>query len=372
MLSGDSHPKAIKKLYGRYSCEVKKLVTATLFVAFILGITIFLLTGNEEDQTHSTPVTVEEIPVGSDSQESEEKTSLSEVDLSGLSETMLNIELIRLKQIDLTELVGKTFTLNIEEVRASHLERVEAFKERVILAQEVNVLLGSYPWGPSTAVEELQSLLGLVVDGVYGEGTRAAHLSELEIRKLAVDNVPNGAQLMNVSSSINNSPESGDCFEETPELRSCWPGHEGGNETIIQNAFDALPLALRNRIPSNFILVNGCHPFSDRCPYGVMDSRGWGSDGRCCDMPWGRSIWISNRGINSGHLNDIMLHEAFHAVEYTTLSSDMRDRIKNEFGDSERAADGAVAYFGGNWQHYRGSGTGISDSQSALFDEIFS
>lgn len=78
---------------------MKKLVTAALFVAFILGITIFLLTGNEEDQTHSTPVTVEEIPVGSDSQESEEKTSLSEVDLSGLSETMLNVELIRLKQI---------------------------------------------------------------------------------------------------------------------------------------------------------------------------------------------------------------------------------------------------------------------------------
>jgi len=350
---------------------VKKLVFTALSIAFILGLTIFLLTSNEENQTDSISVTVEEIPTISDGQESEEKTSLSGTDLSDLNETTLNIELIRFEQIGLIELFEKTVILNIEEVRARHLERVEAFKERVLLAQEVNVLLGSYPWGPSTAVEELQSLLGLVVDGVYGEGTRAAHLSELEIRKLAVDNVPNGAQLMNVSSSINNSPETGDCFEETPELRSCWPGHEGGNETIIQNAFDALPLALRNRIPSDFILVNGCHPFSDRCPYGVMDSHGWGSNGRCCNMPWGRSIWISNRGINSGHLNDIMIHEAFHAVEYTTLSSDMRDRISSEFGDSERAADGAVAYFGGNWQHYRGSGTGISDSQSALFDEIF-
>ncbi len=338
---------------------MKRLVFAALFFAFILGIAIFSLTNHDSD-TAIFSLTNDE---ASDDGESEEKTSLSGA--------ILNIELIRVEQLDLTELVRETFTLNIEEVRAKHLKRVEAFTERVVLAQEVNILLGNYPWGPSTEVEELQSLLGLVVDGMYGEETRSAHLSELEIRKLAVDNVPNGAQLINVSSSTNNPSKSGDCFEETPELRSCWPGHEGGNEKIIQNAFDALPEVLRNRIPSDFILVNGCHPFSDRCAYGVMDSRGWGSDGRCCDMPWGRSIWISNRGINSGHLNDIMIHEAFHAVEYTTLSSDMRDRIRNEFGDSERAADGAVAYFGGNWQHYRGSGTGISDSQTALLNEIF-
>ena len=338
---------------------MKKLVFAALFFAFILGIAIFSLTNHDSD-TAIFSLTNDE---ASDDGESEEKTSLSGA--------ILNIELIRVEQLDLTELVRETFTLNIEEVRAKHLKRVEAFTERVVLAQEVNILLGNYPWGPSTEVEELQSLLGLVVDGMYGEETRSAHLSELEIRKLAVDNVPNGAQLINVSSSTNNPSKSGDCFEETPELRSCWPGHEGGNEKIIQNAFDALPEVLRNRIPSDFILVNGCHPFSDRCAYGVMDSRGWGSDGRCCDMPWGRSIWISNRGINSGHLNDIMIHEAFHAVEYTTLSSDMRDRIRNEFGDSERAADGAVAYFGGNWQHYRGSGTEISDSQTALLNEIF-
>ena len=338
---------------------MKRLVFAALFFAFILGIAIFSLTNHDSD-TAIFSLTNDE---ASDDGESEEKTSLSGA--------ILNIELIRVEQLDLTELVRETFTLNIEEVRAKHLKRVEAFTERVVLAQEVNILLGNYPWGPSTEVEELQSLLGLVVDGMYGEETRSAHLSELEIRKLAVDNVPNGAQLINVSSSTNNPSKSGDCFEETPELRSCWPGHEGGNEKIIQNAFDALPEVLRNRIPSDFILVNGCHPFSDRCAYGVMDSRGWGSDGRCCDMPWGRSIWISNRGINSGHLNDIMIHEAFHAVEYTTLSSDMRDRIRNEFGDSERAADGAVAYFGGNWQHYRGSGTEISDSQTALLNEIF-
>ena len=338
---------------------MKRLVFAALFFAFILGIAIFSLTNHDSD-TAIFSLTNDE---ASDDGESEEKTSLSGA--------ILNIELIRVEQLDLTELVRETFTLNIEEVRAKHLKRVEAFTERVVLAQEVNILLGSYPWGPSAEVEELQSLLGLVVDGMYGEETRSAHLSELEIRKLAVDNVPNGAQLINVSSSTNNPSKSGDCFEETPELRSCWPGHEGGSEKIIQNAFDALPEVLRNRIPSDFILVNGCHPFSDRCAYGVMDSRGWGSDGRCCDMPWGRSIWISNRGINSGHLNDIMIHEAFHAVEYTTLSSDMRDRIRNEFGDSERAADGAVAYFGGNWQHYRGSGTGISDSQTALLNEIF-
>lgn len=366
MLSSDSHLKAIKKFYKRYSCEVKKLVTATLFVAFILGITIFLLIDDEENQTQSTPITDERVPVISDSEVSEEKNSL-------------NIELIRVLQLDLSKLAEETFTMNIEEIRASHLERVEVFKERVVLAQEVNTLLGSYPWGPSTEVEELQSLLGLVVDGVYGEDTRTAHISELTIRKLIIDNVPNGTESVKVATSVNRLPipeivsiPARDCLEETPHLRSCWPGHEGGNEPTIQAAFDALPLALRNRIPSDFILVNGCHPFSDRCPYGVMDSRGWGPNGRCCDMPWGRSIWISNRGINSGHLNDIMIHEAFHAVEYTTLNQDIRTRLTGEFGDSERAADGAVAYFGGNWQHYRGSGTGLTDSQSALFDEIFS
>ena len=65
------------------------------------------------------------------------------------------------------------------------------------------------------------------------------------------------------------------------------------------------------------------------------------------------------------------MHEAFHAVEFLTLSQDIRSRIQSVFGDSERAADGAVAYFGGNWQHYRGPGTGLTESERALFDEIF-
>ena len=297
-----------------------------------------------------------------------EKTNLFEVNSS-----ILNIERERLTPtLSLEELVEPT-GLNIERIRAEQsdilLQRIESFKT---LALEVNVLLADYLWGPSTGVEELQSILGLVIDGVYGEETRAAHLAELEIRKLAADNVPNGPEIIKAASSASATPPvAKDCFQETPAVMSCWPGYEGGNESTIEAAFNRLPAPLRNRVPSDVTLVNGCHPFTNRCPYGVMDSYGWGPDGQCCDFPWGRSIWISNRGISSGHLDDIMMHEAFHAVEFLTLSQDVRSRIQSVFGDSERAADGAVAYFGGNWQHYRGSGTGLTESERALFDEIF-
>ena len=85
---------------------MKKLVTATLFVAFILGITIFLLIDDEENQTQSTPITDERVPVIPDSEVSEEKNSL-------------NIELIRVLQLDLSKLAEETFTMNIEEIRVA-------------------------------------------------------------------------------------------------------------------------------------------------------------------------------------------------------------------------------------------------------------
>ena len=347
---------------------MRKSLIITLFALLLVGATIFFFNSNEDEQTLFVAA----------NQESEKPAALKEGDLFESSQLNQNIESIRIRQIISSIFVGENFVTNIEKIKAEQTSRIEAFRHNVLLAQEVNILLAAYPWGPSTEVKDLQAILGVVVDGVYGESTRTAHISELEIRRLIVDNVPNGTKGIKTATSVNNLslPEpvevpTIDCLEETPHLRSCWPGHEGGNEPMIQAAFNNLPGSLRNKIPSDFILVNGCHPFSDRCAYGVMDSQGWGPNGRCCDMPWARSIWISNRGINSGHLNDIMIHEAFHAVEYTTLSRDMRDRLSSEFGDSERAADGAVAYFGGNWQHYRGSGTGLTDSQSALFDEIF-
>ena len=34
---------------------------------------------------------------------------------------------------------------------------------------------------------------------------------------------------------------------------------------------------------------------------------------------WSQSIWISDRGLTSGYLNDILLHESAHAYSFLTL-----------------------------------------------------
>jgi len=52
------------------------------------------------------------------------------------------------------------------------------------------ILTGAYSWGPSSTTEALQTVLGIVADGWYGNQTRSAHLTELEARGLSIDGVP--------------------------------------------------------------------------------------------------------------------------------------------------------------------------------------
>ena len=52
------------------------------------------------------------------------------------------------------------------------------------------ILTGVYSWGPSSTAEALQTVLGVVADGWYGNQTRSTHLTELEARGLPTDGVP--------------------------------------------------------------------------------------------------------------------------------------------------------------------------------------
>ena len=54
-----------------------------------------------------------------------------------------------------------------------------------------DVLLRSYAWGEqSVSVSELQVILGVAVDGLYGKATRAAHVAALQEDGLAETGVP--------------------------------------------------------------------------------------------------------------------------------------------------------------------------------------
>ena len=52
------------------------------------------------------------------------------------------------------------------------------------------ILTATYNWGPSDPALILQEMLGITSDGWYGNGTRAAHLAELDARGLTTDGVP--------------------------------------------------------------------------------------------------------------------------------------------------------------------------------------
>jgi len=55
---------------------------------------------------------------------------------------------------------------------------------------EDTILTATYQWGPSDPAVILQELLGITADGWYGNGTRTAHVAELEARGLDVTGVP--------------------------------------------------------------------------------------------------------------------------------------------------------------------------------------
>lgn len=143
-----------------------------------------------------------------------------------------------------------------------------------------------------------------------------------------------------------------------------YPGFEGDNEDNlrIQLAIYQLPQPFREILINDIQIINGCHPYGEelfgRCVYGVFDPVGYGADGKYGNE-WKMSIWISDRGIESGNLNDILLHEAAHAYSYQVLRKCMlqdgtsfREVAHKRFGNEENFADAFVHYYGGKWTHY--------------------
>ncbi len=143
-----------------------------------------------------------------------------------------------------------------------------------------------------------------------------------------------------------------------------FPGFEGDDETNtrIQLAINQLPAPLRKILTTKVQVINGCHPYGEalfnRCVYGVFDPVGYGADGKYGNE-WDMTIWISDRGIESGKLKDILIHEAAHAYSYLVLrncivsdGSSFRELAQNKYGDEENLADVFVLYYGGKWTNY--------------------
>ena len=153
-----------------------------------------------------------------------------------------------------------------------------------------------------------------------------------------------------------------------------FPGFEGDEETNtrIQLAVYQLPAPLREILNSEIQVLNGCHPYGEtlfnRCVYGVFDPVGYGADGNYGNE-WKMTIWISDRGIESGRLKDILTHEAAHAYSYLVLrecmvsdGSSYRELAHERFGNDENLADIFVLYYGGKWtNYYKRDNISISD-----------
>ena len=143
-----------------------------------------------------------------------------------------------------------------------------------------------------------------------------------------------------------------------------YPGFEGDEDTNrrIQIALYQLPDVFRSILTTKVDVLNGCHPYGEalfnRCVYGVFDPVGYGADGNFGN-DWAMTIWISDRGVQSGKLNDILVHEAAHAYSYLVLKecilqdgTTFRELAHQKYGDDENLADVFVYYYGGKWTNY--------------------
>ena len=151
---------------------------------------------------------------------------------------------------------------------------------------------------------------------------------------------------------------------EITNLLYSFPGFEGDEETNlrIQLAIYQLPDIFRKILTSEVKVLNGCHPYGEalfnRCVYGVFDPAGYDADGNYGNE-WAMTIWISDRGVESGKLKDILVHEAAHAYSYLVMrecilqdGSTFRELAHNRYGDEENLADVFVYYYGGKWTNY--------------------
>ena len=111
------------------------------------------------------------------------------------------------------------------------------------------------------------------------------------------------------------------------------PGYEGDaiQNLEIRLAINELPDPFRTILKEEILVVNGCHPYGKvlfkRCVYGVFDPLGYDEEGNYGN-DWSLSIWISDRGLESDKLNDILLHEAAHAYSYLRLRTCKAQAVK--------------------------------------------
>jgi len=283
-------------------------------------------------------------------------------------------------------------------------ENVKALMEAArIEALFVSLLTDTYDFGEkSIRVEELQKYLGTTPDGIYGAYTRTLHLQALQERALVTINVPVIPQEVEeaeeeveeeveeaeeeVEEEVEEAEE--EVEEEVEEIEqetieettppntcsgfTCYPGYEGQYQNEIDSAVAELPAELRTAL-TQVTVINGCHSYSHQelghCPYGVWDSAGWDTDGSY-GKEWKKTIWISNRGFESGRLEDILTHEAAHAYSYNVLRpcGTWRTDAQELFGGEEQFADALTAYHNGAsaFQNYRGTGTPLSPAEDAF------
>ena len=166
------------------------------------------------------------------------------------------------------------------------------------------------------------------------------------------------ASLTNVKNDISNL-----LYSSSSGL-NLFPGFECDEEANlrIQLAIYQLPDPLRSILINEVQVLNGCHPYGEalfnRCVYGVFDPVGYGADGNFGN-DWAMTIWISDRGLESGKLKDILTHEAAHAYSYLVLKqcvlqdgSTFRNLAHQRYGNEENLADVFVYYYGGKWTNY--------------------
>lgn len=173
-----------------------------------------------------------------------------------------------------------------------------------------------------------------------------------------------GDELFEIENHQSSYISSQDFINNVSNLIYDYPGFEGDevDNWRIQLAVYQLPQPFRKLLLDEVKVINGCHPYGealyDRCVYGVFDPLGYGADGRYGN-DWEKTIWISDRGMKSGHLQDILLHEAAHAYSYSILNKcfssnggSFRELAHERFGNEENFADAFVHYYGGKWTNY--------------------
>ena len=272
---------------------------------------------------------------------------------------------------------GTTETQSSEAADAE-IKRLQRQLEAVLIDTSIEYTWGTYD--PDTAL--LQELLGTTIDGVYGNMTQRLHMAALAERGLNTDNVPT-APVVVETPAVEEKPAPIAAPTSCSGI-SCFDGYEGKYQAQVEAAAAALPAELRTAF-GGVTVVNGCHPYAKvtfgRCVYGVWDSAGWDANGNH-GADWSYTLWVSNRGVESGRLTDIMAHEAGHAYSYAIArrcvnpdtGNSFRVDAREIFGGEEPFADGITAYYNGAsaFQNYRGTGTALSAAETDILEKMFS